>query len=330
MLNIGILGSGRIGQVHSATLAVMSEAQAVAVSDFLPEAAEALATKIDAKAMSTEEIIADPSIDAVIIGTPTTTHYDLIHQAAAAGKAIFCEKPVDLSVERIRECLAVVEKAGVPFMTAFNRRFDPSFALLQKQIADQVIGNVEIVTILSRDPSPPPIGYIKTSGGIFRDMMIHDLDMARFLLGEDPVEISAAGSCLVDPEIGEAGDFDTAAVTLKTAKGRICQISNSRRATYGYDQRIEVHGSKGMLRADNVLENTVEVSNERGFRKAATQPFFLERYAAAYRAEMQHFVDVIANGKQMTPSGMDGLKAQILADAADACARDGKIRTLSL
>ena len=328
MLNIGLLGAGRIGQVHGATLRGMTTARAVAVSDFLPEAAEALAGQLGAKAMSTEEIIADKGIDAVVIGTPTTTHYDLIHEAAAAGKAIFCEKPVDLSVERIRECLAVVEKAGVPFMTAFNRRFDPSFAHLQKQIVDQVIGNVEIVTILSRDPSPPPIGYVKTSGGIFRDMMIHDLDMARFLLGEDPVELTASASCLVDPEIGKVGDFDTAAVMMKTASGKICQISCSRRATYGYDQRIEVHGAKGMLRADNVLENTVELSNGQGFRTAATQPFFLERYAAAYRAEMEHFVATVNAGTQMTPTGIDGLKAQMLADAADDAARDGQARKL--
>jgi myo-inositol 2-dehydrogenase/D-chiro-inositol 1-dehydrogenase len=329
MLNIGILGCGRIGHVHGATLRSMTTARAAAVSDFLPEAATSLAAELGAEAMTTEAIIADPNIDAVVIGTPTTTHYDLIHQAAAAGKAIFCEKPVDLSVDRIRECLAAVETAGVPFMTAFNRRFDPSFEHLQKQIADQVIGNVEIVTILSRDPSPPPIGYIKTSGGIFRDMMIHDLDMARFLLGEDPVELTAAGSCLVDPEIGQAGDFDTAVVTLKTASGRLCQISNSRRATYGYDQRIEVHGSNGMLRADNMLENTVELSDGKGFRKAAAQPFFLERYAAAYRAEMEHFVNVITTGSKMTPSGVDGLKAQMLADAADASARDGQPRMLA-
>lgn len=329
MLNIGILGSGRIGQVHGATLKRMTSARVAAVSDFLPEAASSLAASLGSKAMSTDEIIADPGIDAVIIGTPTTTHFDLIHQAAAAGKAIFCEKPVDLSVDRIRECLIVVEKAGVPFMTAFNRRFDPSFAHLQKQIADQVIGNVEIVTILSRDPSPPPIGYVKTSGGIFRDMMIHDLDMARFLLGEDPVEISAVGSCLVDPEIGAAGDFDTAAVSMKTSSGKICQISNSRRATYGYDQRIEVHGAKGMLRADNMFENTVELSNGQGFRTAPTQPFFLERYAAAYAAELAHFVHVIETGGEMVPTGVDGLKAQMLADAADASARDGQPRILT-
>lgn len=325
MLNIGLLGAGRIGQVHGATLRTMTKARAAAVSDFMPQAAQSLANTLGAKAMSTEDIIADPAIDAVVIGTPTSTHFDLIHQAAAAGKAIFCEKPVDLSVDRIRTCLEVVEKAGVPFMTAFNRRFDPNFAHLQRQIADQVIGNVEIVTILSRDPAPPPIDYIKTSGGIFRDMMIHDLDMACFLLGEDPVELTASASCLVDPQIGEAGDFDTAAVTLKTASGKICQISCSRRATYGYDQRIEVHGAKGMLRADNVLENTVELSDASGFRTAATMPFFLERYAAAYRAEMTHFVDCVGSGTPVKPDGKDGLKAQILADAADAAARSGAV-----
>ncbi|WP_411889407.1 inositol 2-dehydrogenase [Yoonia sp. SDW83-1] len=326
MLNIGLLGCGRIGQVHGATLRGMKTARAVAVSDAVPAAAQALAGSLGAKVMSSDDLLADPAIDAVVIGTPTTTHYDLIHQAAASGKAIFCEKPVDLSVDRIRECLAAVDKAGVPFMTAFNRRFDPNFAHLQRQIADQVIGDVELVTILSRDPSPPPISYIETSGGIFRDMMIHDLDMARFLLGEDPVELHASGSCLVDPAIGEAGDFDTAAVTLKTASGKICQISNSRRASYGYDQRIEVHGAKGLLRAENQLQNTVELANEAGFQRAATEPFFLERYAAAYRAEMTHFVDMIASGGVMTPSGEDGLKAQILADAATASAQDGQLK----
>ncbi len=330
MINIGILGCGRIGQVHGATLRGMTNARAAAVADAMPEAAKALSASTGAKVMDADAMINDPGIDAVIIGTPTTTHYDLIHAAAGAGKAIFCEKPIDLSVDRIQDCLAVVEKANVPFMTAFNRRFDPNFAHLQQQIADQVIGDVELVTILSRDPAPPPIGYIKTSGGIFRDMMIHDLDMARFLLGEEPVELSASASCLVDPAIGQVGDFDTAVVTLKTAGGKICQISNSRRATYGYDQRIEVHGSAGMLRADNMLENTVEVSNASGMRKAPTQPFFLERYAAAYRAEMAHFVASLENGTAVTPTGQDGLKAQMLADAADQAARDGQMKVVDL
>lgn len=329
MLNIGILGAGRIGQVHGGSLSRMTTARAAAVSDAIPAAAEALATKLGATVMTSEEVLADPGIDAVVIGTPTDTHYDLIQAAAANGKAVFCEKPVDMSTDRIRDCLKAVETAGVPFLTAFNRRFDPNFAHLQAQIVSGAVGEVELVTILSRDPSPPPISYIKSSGGIFRDMMIHDFDMARFLLGEDPVELYATGSCLVDSEIGAAGDVDTAAVTLKTASGKICQISNSRRASYGYDQRVEVHGAKGLLRAENILENTVELASESGFHRAPAQHFFLERYAAAYLAEMEHFVSCLTSGASPSPSGLDGLKAQVLADAASESWADGTPKTLS-
>lgn len=316
MLNIGILGAGRIGQVHARTLRSLDSAQVVAVSDFYPETAEKLAATCSAEARTSAEIITSADIDAVVIGTPTDTHYDLIHAAAKAGKAIFCEKPVDMSADRIRDCIKVVSEAGVPFMTAFNRRFDPNFANVQARIAQGQIGNVEIVTILSRDPGPPPISYIKSSGGIFRDMMIHDFDMARFLLSEEPVQVFAVGSALVDPAIGEAGDVDTAAVTLTTASGKICQISNSRRATYGYDQRIEVHGEKGMLRAENVLENTVQLATSDGFGTAPTMNFFLERYERAYALEMVHFVDAVASGHAVTPSIEDGLRAQLIADAA--------------
>ncbi|MEM9787392.1 MAG: Gfo/Idh/MocA family oxidoreductase, partial [Pseudomonadota bacterium] len=210
----------------------------------------------------------------------------------------------------------VVEDAGVAFFTAFNRRFDPNFATVQARIQNGEIGDVEIVTILSRDPSPPPISYIKSSGGIFRDMMIHDFDMARFLLGEEPVQVFAVGSSLVDPAIGAAGDVDTAAVTLTTARGKICQISNSRRASYGYDQRIEVHGAKGMLRAENVLENTVEAATDTGFNRAPTMHFFLERYELAYINEIAHFVQALEAGEAPTPTIHDGLRAQVLADAA--------------
>ena len=324
MIKIGLLGAGRIGQVHARTLMTLPGATTAAVSDYLPEAAEALASKTGAAVMTSDDIIADPQIDAVVIGTPTTTHYDIIHQAAENGKAIFCEKPIDLSVDRIHDCIATVTKAGVPFMTAFNRRFDPNFMKVEAQLRSGAIGDVEMVTIQSRDPSPPPIGYVKTSGGLFRDMMIHDLDMARFLLGEDPIEVFAHASCLVDPEIGEAGDIDTAMVSLRTASGKLCQISNSRRAAYGYDQRIEVHGSGGMLRADNVLTDTVEIATGDGYRKSVTEPFFLERYAAAYTNEMGHFVDCLNAGKPMTPSIEDGLKAQVLADAADESHKTGK------
>lgn len=316
MINIALLGCGRIGQVHAKAIKNDPDARVVAVADALPAAAKALAATTGAEVRSIEAIMASDDIDAVIIGTPTTTHYDLIHQAAHAGKAIFCEKPVDLSSDRIRDCIKVVEHAKVPFLTAFNRRFDPNFAALKDRIVAGDIGQVELVTILSRDPSPPPIDYIKTSGGLFRDMMIHDLDMARFLLGEDPVEIFAVGSSLVDPAIGAAGDVDTAAVTLKTARGAICQISNSRRASYGYDQRIEVHGEKGMLRAHNQHENTVELATADGFSTAPAQNFFLERYERAYAAEMKSFVSALTQQEPPQPTIHDGLKAQLLADAA--------------
>ncbi len=316
MLNIGLLGCGRIGQVHAASIARLNHARLVAVADAVPDAAAALAARTGAEVRSSDAIIASDDVDAIIIGTPTDTHYDLIHAAAKAGKAIFCEKPVDMSAERIRDCITVVEDQGVAFLTAFNRRFDPNFAHIQARIAGGEIGDVEIVTILSRDPAPPPMSYITSSGGIFRDMMIHDFDMARFLLGEEPVQVYAVGSSLVDPAIGAAGDVDTAAVTLTTASGKICQISNSRRATYGYDQRIEVHGSRGMLRAGNVLENTVEAATETGFNRAPTMHFFLERYERAYINEMAHFVQAVAAGKAPTPGIEDGLRAQLLADAA--------------
>jgi myo-inositol 2-dehydrogenase / D-chiro-inositol 1-dehydrogenase len=218
----------------------------------------------------------------------------------------------------------VVEDNNVPFLTAFNRRFDPNFANVQARIQAGEIGAVEIVTILSRDPAPPPVSYIKSSGGIFRDMMIHDFDMARFLLGEEPVQVFAVGAALVDPAIGEAGDVDTAAVTLTTASGKICTISNSRRASYGYDQRIEVHGSKGMLRAENILENSVEVATDAGFRRAPAQNFFLERYESAYLSEMASFVKAVASGVSPAPSITDGLRAQLIADAATLSLAEGR------
>lgn len=325
MIKIGILGCGRIGQVHAASIARIPNAQLVAVADAFPDAAQALAARTGAAVLSTDEVIAHGDIDAIVIGTPTDTHYDFIHAAARAGKAIFCEKPVDMSSARIRECMAVVAKHNTPFMTAFNRRFDPSFAHLQARIAAGDIGAVEIVTILSRDPAPPPLSYIKSSGGIFRDMMIHDFDMARFLLGEDPVTLFATGSALVDPEIGKAGDVDTAAVVLTTATGKICQISNSRRATYGYDQRIEVHGAKGMLRAENQREHMVELATETGFRTAPAQHFFLERYEAAYMAELLQFVTALEAGTAQSPSISDGLQAQLLADAATQSLSTGHV-----
>ncbi len=273
MLRVGLLGAGRIGKIHGGNVAAHPAARLTAVADAVPAAAEALAAATGASVASIDAIIASPDIDAVVICTPTDMHADQIEAAAKAGKAVFCEKPVDLSSDRIRACLATVKAAGTPLMIGFNRRFDPNFAALKRRLDAGDAGAIEIVTVISRDPGPPPVDYVKRSGGLFRDMMIHDLDMARFLLGEEPVEVHAVGSSLVDPAIGAAGDVDTAAVLLKTASGKIAQISNSRRATYGYDQRIEVHGSKGMLRAGNVHETTVEIATGSGFKADPVQNF---------------------------------------------------------
>ncbi len=328
MISIGLLGAGRIGALHGRNIAANPKAKLAAIADAVPAPAESLGAELGVEVRSVEAILADSSIAAVVICSSTDTHAALIEAAAAAGKAVFCEKPVDLDSDRIRRCLEVVERAGIPLMIGFNRRFDPHFASLQARLAAGEIGEVELVTILSRDPAPPPLAYIARSGGLFRDMMIHDFDMARFLLGEDPVEVHAVGSALVDPAIGAAGDVDTAAVLLKTASGRICQISNSRRATYGYDQRVEVHGSKGMLRAQNLHESTVERADADGFRGAPVLNFFLERYTPAYRRELDHFLDCLASGRPPAPTGRDGLQAQVLADAATVSARTGRPQTV--
>ena len=329
-MRFGLLGAGRIGRIHGLNVAARTDVTLVAIADASPEAAAALATSTGAVVADAQTILADSSIDAILICTPTDTHAQLIEAAALAGKAVFCEKPVDLDAARIRKCLQIVKSTGKPLMIGFNRRFDPNFAALESRLRAGEAGAIEIVSVISRDPSPPPVDYVKRSGGLFRDMMIHDFDMARFLLAEEPVEVFALGSALVDPAIGQAGDVDTAAVLMKTASGKIAQISNSRRATYGYDQRIEVHGSKGMLRAGNIHETTVESATAAGFRADPVQNFFLERYAAAYRAELDAFITACKNGKAPIPSGHDGLKAQILADAATESWRSGKPVAVSL
>jgi len=324
VIRFGILGAGRIGKVHARTIADSGNASVAFVADAVPEAASSLAQSVGAQVSSVEEIIAS-DVDAILIATPTDTHADLIEQAARAGKAILCEKPVSLSVERIEQCLPVVEKAGVPLMIGFNRRFDPNFQALQRRLRDGEVGEVELVTIISRDPAPPPVSYIARSGGLYRDMMIHDFDMARFLVGEDFVTVTAMGGALVDKAIGEAGDVDTAAVQMQTASGKIAVITNSRRATYGYDQRIEVHGSKGLLRAGNVHMTTVERADGAGFTADVIQNFFIDRYVAAYAAEVNAFIEAMTKGVAPTPSGYDGLQAQKLAEAATESGKKGKV-----
>jgi myo-inositol 2-dehydrogenase/D-chiro-inositol 1-dehydrogenase len=324
MLRFGLLGAGRIGKIHGANLAISDGAVLVAIADAEPAAAKSLAKSTGSEPRSVEDVLKAKDIDAVLIGTPTNTHADLIEKAARAGKAVLCEKPVDLDARRIEKCLKVVDAAKSPLMIGFNRRFDPNFAALKARLDKGVIGAVEIVTIISRDPSPPPVSYVAISGGLYRDMMIHDFDMARFLLGEEPVEVHAIGSALVDKAIGDAGDVDTALVMMRTASGKLCQISNSRRAAYGYDQRIEVHGATGMLRAGNIHETTVEVAGKGGFTADPVQHFFLERYAGAYRAELAAFIKAIESGKAPSPSGYDGLMAQRLADAATKSRATGR------
>jgi len=323
MLNFALLGAGRIGRLHAANIAAHPKARLLLVADAVPASAADVAAMHGATVASVEAALASAEVDAVLIATSTDTHAPLIEAAAAAGKAILCEKPIDLDIGRATAAVRAAAAAGVPLAVGFNRRFDASFASLKARLDAGAVGTPEIVSIASRDPAPPPVSYIKVSGGLFRDMMIHDLDMARWLLGEEPVEVYAMGSALVDPGIAAAGDVDTAVVTLRTASGRLAQISNSRRAAYGYDQRIECHGSMGMIRADNLRATTVEVATADGFARDPVLHFFLERYAPAYRAELDAFVEAVAAGRPPAPTGEDGLAALRLADAAQQSLETG-------
>ena len=316
MLKVGLLGAGRIGQVHAAVVAAHEGSKLAAVSDVYAPAAEELAAKYHAQMRSSDEIIADDTIDAVLIATSTDTHSDLIEAATQAGKAVMCEKPVDLSLERARACLEVVSATGRPVMIGFNRRFDPSFAAIRDSLAAGQIGKAELLSVTSFDPAPPPVEYIKVSGGMFRDMMIHDFDMTNFIMGETPVSISASGACLVDPEIGKAGDIDTAVVTLSYADGKLAVIKNSRRAAYGYDQRLELLGADGLLQAQNMLENSVVKSTSQGVISAKPTYFFIERYMPAYKAEWAAFVAAVQEGDDMPVSLQDGVQALAMAEAA--------------
>ncbi len=325
MIRFGVIGAGRIGKVHSATIAANPKAKLAYIADAVPKVAEDLAAKHGAKVASVDEIMKAKDVDAVLIGSPTGFHAEQIQAASNNGKSIMCEKPVSLAVDAIHETLKVVEKNKSTLMIGFNRRFDPNFAELESRIRKGAVGDVEIVTVISRDPNPPPAEYVKGSGGLFRDMMIHDFDMARFLMGEEFVVVQALGSSLVDKAIGVAGDVDTAAVQMQTASGRIAVITNSRRATYGYDQRMEVHGSKGMLSARNVHNTTVELHNAQGTMADPVQNFFLERYSQAYANELNTFIAAVETGnRNPKPSGFDGLQAQILADAATVSWQTGK------
>ena len=314
MFNVAIFGAGRIGQIHARNAAASPELTLKYVVDPNRAAAEAIASQTGAVVVDTDTVLGDGSVSGVIIASATNAHLDQAVSAASAGKAIFCEKPLDLDLARARK--AGAKLTGAAMLVGFNRRFDPHFTALKARIESNAIGKLESLSIISHDPAPPPVSYIRVSGGLFKDMAIHDFDMARWLLGEEPAEVFASASCLVDPAIEQAGDVDTARTLLRTGTGRFCVISNTRRSGYGYDQRIEAYGSAGTVRADNVLVSTVSTCTERGSAGDSLQNFFLERYADAYRREMKHFVGILRDGEAPAAGYHDGIAALVLAEAA--------------
>ena len=324
MLSIAVIGAGRIGHVHAKTIAAHPQAELALVCDPFEDAAEKLAATYGARSCKdVEEVFADPEIDAVIVGSPTPLHIPHLLAAAKAGKAVLCEKPIALDMKDVEAAQAELDAVTVPVMFGFNRRFDPSFATLHQAVADGKIGDLETLLIISRDPSAPPAEYVKVSGGIFRDMTIHDFDMARFFLG-DIVEVHAFGQNF-NEEIREAGDFDAAVVTLKNAAGVVATIVNNRKCSAGYDQRLEAQGSTGTLNADNIRATTVRLSNAEV--TDAAEPyldFFLQRYADAYRLELTAFIDAVVAGTKPTPSIDDAIEALRLAEAATESAKTGK------
>ena len=323
-LNFAILGAGRIGQVHARAVAGTPGARLVAIADPVPAAAQSVQAAYGCDIRTIDAIEASADVDAVVICTPTDTHADLIERFCKAGKAVFCEKPVDLSLARVAACLKVVESTKGTLMVGFNRRFDPDFMAVKAAIDAGRVGKVEMVTITSRDPGAPPAEYITRSGGIFRDMTIHDFDMARWLLGEEVESVYASASVLTDPQIGELGDFDSANVILRTASGKQAVITNTRRATYGYDQRIEVLGSKGMASAENHGENRVMIADAQGFHAAPLLNFFMTRYIAAYANEVAAFIEAVTGGAPTPTTGHDGLMALALAEAALKSVAEGR------
>jgi myo-inositol 2-dehydrogenase / D-chiro-inositol 1-dehydrogenase len=324
MIELALFGAGQIGSIHARGIAANPMARLKYVVDTRPEAAERIAAATGAAIVDRATALGDPAIRGIVIASATDTHAEIAIAAAQAGKAIFCEKPIDLALDRVDACLAAVARAGIPFQIGFNRRFDPSFRAVRAGIDAGRVGTVELVVITSRDPAPDNEDYLRVSGGLFRDMTIHDFDMARFLLGEEPVEVFAAGSCLVDSVFARLGDFDTVMVVLRTASGKLCHINNSVRAVYGYDQRIEVLGSAGMLRAANRTPTSLEYSGADGIVSDKPLYFFLERYADAYAAELRGFVACIEEGRAPVPGAEDGRRAMLLAEAALASSKSGR------
>lgn len=318
-INLGLIGAGRIGRVHAQHLRhCLAGANLIIVADAKEAVASDCAERLEIAEHSTDfhQVTDHPDVEAVVVCSPTDTHLEVIQAAAAAGKHIFCEKPIDSNLGRIDQVLAAVQKARVVFQVGFNRRFDANFRRVRRAVVDGEIGIPHQLHIISRDPAPPPIDYVKQSGGIFTDMTIHDFDMARFLMGDEVVRVYAAGGTLVDPRIGEAGDLDTATVLLEFAGGAVGVIENSRRAVYGYDQRAEVFGSGGSVRIDNNYPNTAVLSGAKTVRRDLPLNFFMERYVASYLLEMEQFVEAVCRGGPSPISGEEGRIPVLMAHAA--------------
>jgi len=318
-VNVGIIGAGRIGRVHAENLAYhIPGAKVVAIADIFVEAAQKCAADLGIPSVFKDHraILENDQVEAVVICSSTDTHAQFIEEAAAAGKHVFCEKPIDFDLKRIDRALEAVQKAGVKLQIGFNRRFDPSFKRVRDMVAAGDIGDPHMVHIISRDPAPPPIEYIKVSGGIFLDMTIHDFDMARYLIGSEVEELYASGGVMVDPKIGQAGDIDTALVVLRYANGAIGTIDNCRRAAYGYDQRVEVFGSKGGVVVANRAPDNAVYSDADGVHAAKPLYFFIERYTDAFIAEMKGFIASIQEDKTPPVTGIDGRIPVVMGLAA--------------
>ena len=308
-VNVGLIGVGRIGRLHARNLKYqIPGTKVLAVADIFEESARETASQLEIPIAEKDYriLLDNADIDAVVICSSTDTHAQIIVEAAKAGKHIFCEKPIALDLDKIDQAIAAVKRSGVKLQVGFNRRFDPSFKKAKELVAKGTIGIPHLVRITSRDPEPPPIGYVKVSGGIFLDMMIHDFDMARYLLDQEVVELMAVGSCLVDPAIGEAGDIDTAIVTLKYEGGAWGTIDNSRKAVYGYDQRIEIFGSEGCVIVGNPRPTEVTINSDKDTISDKPLYFFIERYQDAYLAEMKEFIKCIQENKEPSVGGFDG------------------------
>lgn len=328
MIEVAIFGAGRIGKIHAGNIARQPGVRLKHVVDPDAQAAAALASQHDASVATVEGVFADRSIRAVAIASSTDTHADLIQRAAASGKAIFCEKPVDLELARARECAAAVKRAGVPCMIGFQRRYDPTFSAAKARIDAGEIGTPEQIVITSRDPGAPPLDYLKRSGGIFKDMLIHDFDVFRWILADEAATVYATGSALTDPNVAKADDVDVTAVAIRTKSGRLALINTNRRAAYGYDQRFEVLGSKGMVQAGNHRPTEVVSYTEQHVATDKPEHFFLERYRVAYAVEIGHFFDALGSGKPMRTSIDDGVAALELAEAATTSWREKRIVSL--